>query len=104
MTTKQEEIDRLIEQFDPESSFRRLAGLSAKIVMVICASLSAWHFYTAGFGLHNEIAHRAIHLSVVLGLCFFGISSTKTLARRMGVDRIDWPRFVLPVHGLEPAR
>ena len=23
-----------------------------------------------GFGLRNEIAHRAIHLSVVLGLCF----------------------------------
>jgi TRAP-type uncharacterized transport system fused permease subunit len=70
MTTKQQEIDRLIEQFDPESSFRRLAGWSAKIVMVLCAGLSAWHFYTAGFGLHNEIAHRAIHLSVVLGLCF----------------------------------
>ncbi len=32
--------------------------------------LSAWHYYTAGFGLHNEIAHRAIHLTVVLGLCF----------------------------------
>jgi hypothetical protein len=37
MTTKQEEIDRLIEQFDPESSFRRLAGWSAKIIMVLCA-------------------------------------------------------------------
>lgn len=70
MTTKQEEIDRLIEQFDPESSFRRLAGWSAKIIMVLCAGLSLWHYYTAGFGLHNEIAHRAIHLSVVLGLCF----------------------------------
>ena len=79
MTTKQEEIDRLIEQFDPESSFRRLAGLSAKIVMVICASLSAWHFYTAGFGLHNEIAHRAIHLSVVLGLCFLVFPRQKRL-------------------------
>jgi len=44
MSTKQEEIDRLIEQFDPDSSFRRLAGLSAKIVMVICASLSLGTF------------------------------------------------------------
>jgi TRAP transporter 4TM/12TM fusion protein len=79
MTHNQEEIDRLIEQFDPESSFRRLAGWAAKIVMIICASLSAWHFYTAGFGLHNEIAHRAIHLSVVLGLCFLVFPRQKRL-------------------------
>lgn len=46
MSATQQEIDRLIEQFDPESSFRRLAGLSAKIVLVLCAGLSAWHYYT----------------------------------------------------------
>jgi len=39
-------------------------------VAALAVGLSAWHYYTAGFGLHNEIAHRAIHLSVVLGLCF----------------------------------
>ncbi len=66
----QDEVDRLIEQFDPEASFRRLVGVSAGIVTVIAVALSGWHYYTAGFGLHNEIAHRAIHLSVVLGLCF----------------------------------
>ena len=69
-TPDQAEIDRLIEQFDPESSFRRLVGLAAGIVTLITVALSGWHYYTAGFGLHNEIAHRAIHLSVVLGLCF----------------------------------
>jgi TRAP transporter 4TM/12TM fusion protein len=66
----QQEVDRLIEQFDPESNYRHLAGLSALIVTVLAVGLSAWHYYTAGFGLHNEIAHRAIHLSVVLALCF----------------------------------
>ncbi len=69
-TASQDEVDRLIEQFDPESSFRRLVGVSAGIVTAIAVGLSAWHYYTAGFGLHNEIAHRAIHLSVVMGLCF----------------------------------
>ncbi len=69
-TVAQDEVDRLIEQFDPESNFRRLAGFAAAIVTVIAVGLSAWHYYTAGFGLHNEIAHRAIHLSVVMGLCF----------------------------------
>jgi TRAP transporter 4TM/12TM fusion protein len=66
----QNEVDRLIEQFDPESNYRHLAGLSAIVVTVLAVGLSAWHYYTAGFGLHNEIAHRAIHLSVVLALCF----------------------------------
>ncbi len=70
MSASQQEIDRLIEQFDPESTFRRLAGMAALFVTVVTVGLSAWHYYTAGFGLENEIAHRAIHLSVVLGLCF----------------------------------
>jgi len=65
-----EDVDRLIEQFDPESNFRRLAGVAGGIVTMIAFGLSSWHYYTAGFGLHNEIAHRAIHLTVVLALCF----------------------------------
>jgi len=69
-SASQEEVDRLIEQFDPESNFRELIGIPALIVTVLAVGLSAWHYYTAGFGLANEIAHRAIHLSVVMGLCF----------------------------------
>jgi TRAP transporter 4TM/12TM fusion protein len=79
MTTSQLEVDRLIEQFDPEASFRRLVGWSAKLVLVLCVGLSAWHYYTAGFGLKNEIEHRAIHLSVVLGLCFLVFPRQKRL-------------------------
>ncbi len=74
-----DEVDRLIEQFDPEASFRRLVGVSAGIVTLIAVALSGWHYYTAGFGLHNEIAHRAIHLSVVLGLVFLVFPRQKRL-------------------------
>lgn len=73
-------VDQLIEQYDPESNFRRLAGLAAMFVTIVSVSLSGWHVYTAGFGLHNEIAHRAIHLSVVLGLCFLVFPRQKPLA------------------------
>ena len=66
----QAEIDSLVEQYDPESNFRKLAGVTAILVTVIAVSLSSWHVYTAGFGLANEIAHRAIHLTAVLGLVF----------------------------------
>ncbi|MEQ1805279.1 MAG: TRAP transporter permease [Burkholderiaceae bacterium] len=75
----QDEVDRLIEQFDPEASFRRLVGVSAGLVTAIAVALSSWHYYTAGFGLHNEIAHRAIHLSVVLGLVFLVFPRQKRL-------------------------
>ena len=74
-----DEVDRLIEQFDPESNFRRLSGIAALVVTVLTVGLSAWHYYTAGFGLHNEIAHRAIHLTVVLGLCFLVFPRQKRL-------------------------
>ena len=75
----QDEVDRLIEQFDPEANFRQLAGVAGGIVTVIAVGLSAWHYYTAGFGLFNEIAHRAIHLSVVLGLVFLVFPRQKRL-------------------------
>ena len=78
-SSQDDDVDRLIEQFDPESNFRRLVGLSAGFVTVVAVGLSAWHYYTAGFGLHNEIAHRAIHLSVVLGLCFLVFPRQKRL-------------------------
>ena len=66
MSANQQEIDRLIEQFDPESSFRRLAGLSAKIILVLCAGLSAWHYYTAepaGQDQRTPARHHALQLS-----------------------------------------
>ena len=77
---KQEDaVNQLIEQYDPESNFRRLAGLAAMFVTIVSVSLSGWHVYTAGFGLHNEIMHRAIHLTIVLGLCFLVFPRQKAL-------------------------
>ncbi len=79
ISATQLEIDRLIAQFDPESSFRRLAGVAAGFVTLVAVALSSWHYYTAGFGLRNEIAHRAIHLTIVLGLCFLVFPRQKRL-------------------------
>ncbi len=68
--TSQAEIDRLVEEYDPESNFRRLVGVAAGLVTLLGVALSLFHVYTAGFGLLNEIVHRSIHLSFVLGLIF----------------------------------
>jgi len=67
---RKEEIDRIIREHDKESNFRRLVGPSALIVTVLSVGLSLFHVYTAGFGLLNEILHRAIHLTLVMGLIF----------------------------------
>ena len=47
-----------------------LAASTAKITGVLCILLSLFHVYTAGFGLLNEVIHRTVHLTFVLGLVF----------------------------------
>lgn len=64
------EIEAIIKKYDAESNFRDLGGITAAIAKVACICLSLFHVYTAGFGLLNEVAHRTVHLSFVLGLVF----------------------------------
>jgi TRAP transporter 4TM/12TM fusion protein len=64
------EIEAIIKKYDAESNFRNLAGFTAMVSRVACICLSLFHVYTAGFGLLNEVAHRTVHLSFVLGLVF----------------------------------
>ncbi len=64
------DLDRLVEEYDPESNFRQLIGRSALVVTILGVALSLFHVYTAGFGLLNEIVHRSIHLSFVLALIY----------------------------------
>lgn len=75
--TSEAEIQAIIEEYDPESNFRRLVGGAAVLVTILGVSLSLFHVYTAGFGLLNEIAHRSVHLAFVLGLIFLVFPSPK---------------------------
>lgn len=81
-----EEIDRLVEEYDPESNFRSLVGFAAGIVTLLGVTLSLFHVYTAGFGLLNETVHRSVHLAFVLGLIFLVFPEQ----RRMKASR-EWP-------------
>ena len=65
-----DEVEALVREYDSESNFRRLAGPTAVLVTVASVILSLFHVYTAGFGLLNEVMHRTIHLSFVMGLIF----------------------------------
>ena len=66
----QQNLDNLIQQFDGESSFRDTRGVLKVFITVTCVVLSLFHIYTAGFGLLNEISHRTVHMTFIMGLLF----------------------------------
>ncbi|RMC38012.1 TRAP transporter permease [Paracoccus alkanivorans] len=65
-----DEVEALVREYDSESNFRNLIGPTAMIVTLASVALSLFHVYTAGFGLLNEVMHRTIHLTFVMGLIF----------------------------------
>jgi TRAP transporter 4TM/12TM fusion protein len=69
-TISDTEIEAIIKKYDAESNFRHIGGFTAQIARIACICLSLFHVYTAGFGLLNEVTHRTVHLSFVLGLVF----------------------------------
>ena len=64
------ELQALEQKFDPEMRFRPLVAPAATVVGGLLILLSAFHYYTAGFGLLQEVTHRGVHLAFVLGLIF----------------------------------
>jgi len=64
------QVESIVKKYDAESNFRNLSGITAKTTGALCIILSLFHIYTAGFGLLNEIMHRTVHLTLVLGLVF----------------------------------
>lgn len=82
----QAELDRLVEEYDPESNFRQLAGAAAGLVTFLGVTLSLFHVYTAGFGLLNEIVHRSVHLSFVLALIYLAFPEQKRMK-----PAYEWP-------------
>ncbi|WP_309644318.1 TRAP transporter large permease subunit, partial [Phenylobacterium sp.] len=89
----------LEEKFDPEMRFRPLLPATAWAVGGLLLALSAFHYYTAGFGLLRETTHRGIHMAFVLGLIFLVFTATKarqdellpsTRYRPGGIALADW--------------
>jgi TRAP transporter 4TM/12TM fusion protein len=69
----------LEQKFDPEMRFRPLTSAAATVVGALLIALSLFHYYTAGFGLLQEITHRGVHLAFVLGLIFLVFPHKKAL-------------------------
>ena len=63
-------LQELEQKFDPEMRFRPLGQPAVAHVAGLLIALSAFHYYTAGFGLLQEVTHRDVHLAFALGLIF----------------------------------
>jgi len=94
-----QKLQELEEKFDPEMRFRPTMPPATHIVKWLLIALSAFHYYTAGFGLLQEITHRGVHLAFVLGMIFlvfaFSASSADRSVRSSflnpgGVPLVDW--------------
>ena len=91
-----DEIEALVREYDSESNFRDLKGLVARLVTVACVTLSIFHVYTAGFGLLNEVTHRTIHLTFVMGLVFLVFPRRRAEpTRRLWIDSAIFGTFYL---------
>ncbi|KQZ14091.1 C4-dicarboxylate ABC transporter permease [Mesorhizobium sp. Root554] len=94
-----EKTRELEEKFDSEIRFRTLTTNAGYLVGFLLLALSIFHYYTAGFGLLQEMVHRGIHLSMVLALVFLVFPLTKTgydrhpkstLLSPLGIPLYDW--------------
>ena len=94
-----QKLQELEEKFDPEMRFRPNMPPATQIVKWLLIALSAFHYYTAGFGLLQEITHRGVHLAFVLGMIFLVFAFSASSADRSvkssllnpgGVPLVDW--------------
>ena len=92
-------LQELEQKFDPEMRFRPLTVATTTLVGGLLIALSLFHYYTAGFGLLQEITHRGVHLAFVLGLIFLVFPHRAALlnakpqaswARPGGLPWFDW--------------
>ena len=92
-------LQELEEKFDPEMRFRPSVPPATQVIKWLLVALSCFHFYTAGFGLLQEVTHRGVHLAFVLGLIFLVFAGTRkaqeshyphTLLTPGGMPLVDW--------------
>jgi TRAP transporter 4TM/12TM fusion protein len=88
------QLEQLEQKYDPEMRFRPLSAGAALVVGALLIALSAFHYYTAGFGLLQEITHRGVHLAFVLGLIFLVFPHRKALLEKAAEHRLLAPGSV----------
>ena len=69
-TVDSEEIRKVLEKVDKESTHRELHGWQGWAIAVLAVAFSGFHIYTALFGVLDAHLQRAVHLGFVLTLVY----------------------------------
>ena len=86
-TLDHKQLEELERKYDPEMRFRPLTRRAATLTGALLIALSSFHYYTAGFGLLQEITHRGVHLAFVLGLIFIVFPHRRALLEQPARSR-----------------
>lgn len=90
------ELKRLEEEYDPEARFRTVLRPVAILAGIIMFLLSAYHFYTAGFGIPRATTHRGLHMGVSLFLIYLSFAAFSSGRNKttgfviLGLPVLDW--------------
>ena len=79
----------IMEKYDAEARFRKHKGIMAILVTSIAIAMSAFHFYTAGFGLLTAMKQRGIHLAFLMTLTFLLYPGSKKESSKNRVTVLD---------------
>ncbi len=90
------ELRAIEEEYDPEARFRTVLRPIAILTAVILFLLSAYHFYTAGFGIPRATTHRGLHMGVSLFVVFLSFAAFNSGRHKttgfaiLGIPVYDW--------------
>lgn len=82
-------VDQIIEQYDSEARFRKLAGWPGAVVTAIAFALSLFQLYTAGTGPLEALRQRSLHLTLIMVLAFLLYPGTRRSSRKAPTV-MDW--------------
>jgi len=83
------DFDELMRKYDTEARFRTPPGWQYKLIVMITAAMSAFHFYTAGFGLLAAQKQGAVHLAFTLFLVFILYPIKSTMQKNANIPIYD---------------
>ncbi|CDZ74540.1 TRAP transporter [Peptoniphilus sp. ING2-D1G] len=89
------DADKLMAEYDKESTYRRLVGLPGKLVYVIAVCWTVFQLYTGLFGTFPSTLQRAPHLASAMVLVYLLYPMSKKQVTLEETTHIPWYDYAL---------
>ncbi|GHV54940.1 C4-dicarboxylate ABC transporter [Deltaproteobacteria bacterium] len=76
------DVQQIVEKYDSESRYRKLSGLSGKLVFAWLVCMGLFQLYTAGLKVFPSAIQNAIHLSFVISAVFLLYPCSRKASRK----------------------